>query len=370
MGFYPAVCIVKSLVLSVIALAISLSASAQEEQVRVGVLAPLSGDVAPWGNDTKRALELANERIGEGRIKLIFEDDRCVGKDAVTAARKLLAIDRVHFGMTVCTEPTLSVAPIFNQEKRVIVAPGATAAAVTGLGDYIFRTWPSDQVLVEMVFNHLARRVNSVAVLTEARGFPQEFSKAFVALAERKGVAVAAEDFATGETDFRSLILRVKAKGMAALLVSTDSDRTLANVLQQVREQKWQLPMYGSYVVGTASFLSKHSDLAEGIVFGDSPAVACSETQQDCDIYREFEKRYSIQSANYMVASSISAFRVIRDMVLSGQDPRAFLYSARFESAIGSFHFDSNGDVVGPTPSLMVIRNGKAEIIHEEAPRE
>jgi len=59
-------------------LAFSTGASAENPKWKIGILAPLSGDVAPWGQDTQRAVELANEMLGQGQFKLIFEDDRSV----------------------------------------------------------------------------------------------------------------------------------------------------------------------------------------------------------------------------------------------------------------------------------------------------
>lgn len=345
----------------------ALAESPAAPKTRIGVLAPLTGDVASWGEDTRRALELADEMIGQGRFTLSFEDDRCLGREAVTGAKKLIGVNQVQFAMTVCSEPTLAVAPMFEAQRVVVVAPGATAAAVSESGDYIFRTWPSDAMIVKAVFDHIKPRYQHVGVLTEVRSMPQEFSNEFGRLASAQGLRVVREEFASEETDFRSLVMRLKRKGPQALLLTTDSDRTLYNLLAQVRALQWDVPIYGNFIVGSAEFLKKGAELAEGVIYGDTPQIVCGPGQQDCEVFRAFNERFAVQSASYMVASAISAYRVIHDAALSGKDPREFLYSNEFESAIGRFRFDENGDVVGPVPTLKRIRNGQAELVASTA---
>ena len=89
---------------ALILLALISANSAVAGPIKIGVIAPLTGPVASWGTDTQRALTLANESFGAGRFEFIFEDGQCLGKEAATAAQKLVSVDKVQFGMVVCTE--------------------------------------------------------------------------------------------------------------------------------------------------------------------------------------------------------------------------------------------------------------------------
>lgn len=334
------------------------------DKVKIGVLAPLSGDVAAWGVDTQRALTLASEMLGDGQFELLFENDRCLGKEAVTAAQKLVSIDHVKFAMIVCSEPTLAAAPVFERAKVTVVAPGATAASVTYLGDYIFRTWPSDAKMAELVFNYASTRYRSIASLTEARGFPQEFTRIFRELAGRADVTFIGEDFHTGETDFRSILLKLKQAAPEALLVSTDSDRTLLEIVQQLSVIGWKPPILSQFIAGSPAFYEKAGALGENLVFGDSPDVQCTESLPGCDVIMEFKRRYGYpNSSEYMVSSAVAAFIAIAEAARSGKEPKTFLYQATIRSPLGPISFDKNGDVVGPVHTLKVIHNGKPELL-------
>jgi branched-chain amino acid transport system substrate-binding protein len=346
--------------LALVLLQVSATATAESRKWRIGVLAPLSGDVSTWGIDTQRAVELANEMLGEGQFEITFEDDMCLGKNAVTGAQKLITENHIDFAMIVCTEPTLSTAPVFERNKVVVVAPGATGAIISNAGDYIFRTWPSDGKMVEAILNYITSKYSRPASITETRGLPQEFIRVFLQIAGAKSVPVIAEDFSSAETDFRSLILRVKSKNPDVLLLNTDSERTLLALVKQIEAIKWKIPLVGQYVAGTPGFYSKAGSAAEGLVFGDLPAIDCSKERPGCAVYSEFVRRYGPpQSSEFMIGSSIASFMAIAEAARSGKSPKDHLYKTTLDTVIGKISFDSNGDVVGPRHELKVINQGK-----------
>jgi branched-chain amino acid transport system substrate-binding protein len=69
--------------------------------VKIGVIAPLSGPAAMYGDDVVRAYTYAVEEFNTSQDKyqmqLIFEDGKCDQKDATSAAQKLIDIDKVDF---------------------------------------------------------------------------------------------------------------------------------------------------------------------------------------------------------------------------------------------------------------------------------
>lgn len=343
------------------------SVHAETKKWRIGVLAPLSGDVATWGNDTRHAVELSNELLGKDEFEIFFEDDMCLGKNAVGAAQKLISENHIDFAMIVCTEPTLSAAPIFERNKVVVVAPGATGAIISSAGDFIFRTWPSDAKMVDAVFQYVKARYKRPASITETRGLPQEFIRVFLEQAAAAAVPVIAEDFASNETDFRSLILRLKGKNPDVLILNTDSERTLLAIVKQIESIRWKIPLVGQYVAGTPGFYTKAGSAADGLVFGDLPGIDCSGNRSGCQIYREFVRRHGApQSSEFMIGSSIASFMAIADAARSGKAPKDHLYTAQLDTPIGGISFDSNGDVVGPQHALKVIENGKVRILTPE----
>lgn len=79
----------------------STTSSSEKKVVKVGVIAPLSGPGATYGADAVNTYKFTFERMKqEGKMKdydvqFVYEDGKCSGKDAASAAQKLITIDNV-----------------------------------------------------------------------------------------------------------------------------------------------------------------------------------------------------------------------------------------------------------------------------------
>ena len=61
----------------------------EDEVIKIGVVLPLTGTAANYGIDTKKGIDLALEEINKvgvygKRIDLIYEDDKCKAKEALS----------------------------------------------------------------------------------------------------------------------------------------------------------------------------------------------------------------------------------------------------------------------------------------------
>src|SRR5438552_3515115 len=93
-------------------------------EVRVGVILPLTGATAVWGEGIKRGIELANAEHPNA-FKFIYEDEKfCDSKQAVMAAQKLIEIDSVKFLVTGCLNGSKAVAPIAERAGIPILSAG------------------------------------------------------------------------------------------------------------------------------------------------------------------------------------------------------------------------------------------------------
>jgi ABC-type branched-subunit amino acid transport system substrate-binding protein len=141
-------------------------------------------------------------------------------------------------------------------------------------------------------------------------------------------------------------------------LINSDSEASFINVLKQFRQLAKEVPVFGNFVGSSKSFRDAVGSLAEGLVYYDVPLLSGQGT--DSSLGKEFERVYGVPASSpYMVASSISALRVVREVIRDGGNPRKFLLSNSFESAIGKFRFSEQGDVLGILPSLKMIRSGE-----------
>src|ERR1700732_844881 len=138
-----------------LALAAGLAPAAAQEELRIGLIAPMTGPFAQVGADMtngfKMYLDQVNSNFGGAPVKLIIEDSQAKPDTAVTKAKKLILEDHVQmFVGGVLAPEGYALAPVSTAEKTVYIASVPAAADLTQrqLGNYpyfIRTSWTSSQ---------------------------------------------------------------------------------------------------------------------------------------------------------------------------------------------------------------------------------
>jgi len=143
--------------LAALSLAAGLAAPAQAEDLRIGLIAPLTGSLAPVGKDMVNGFQMyldqhsGKDAFGGATVTFSVEDNRGTGDAAVAKARKLVASDKVHVVVGGALASTgYALAPVSSAEKTVYIASIAAADDLTqrqaGQYPYLIRTgWSSSQ---------------------------------------------------------------------------------------------------------------------------------------------------------------------------------------------------------------------------------
>src|SRR3989344_4743654 len=132
--------------------------------IKIGVVLPLTGDAAVYGEPARNVYQMAVDEINKaggvnGReLSLVVEDGKCNGKDAASAAQKLVNVDNVKVIIGgICSSESLAITPIAAEKKVAVFSPGSSSPALTNYSPYFFRNYPSDasqgKVLAEIAYN-------------------------------------------------------------------------------------------------------------------------------------------------------------------------------------------------------------------------
>lgn len=341
-------------------------ANAESPKLKIGILVPLTGDMASWGNDAKNAFIFANEKLGQGRFDLIFEDDKCRGADAVSAIQKLISIDKIDYASVVCAESMLVTAPLLERARISTIASVATAAAVSKAGDYIFRTWPGDLAAASVLAKVISKKYDKVALITEERGYSEEFSRAFKAAAPA-GLRINEKTLASEQVDARTIFLQFRERGFKSIILNSNSESFLLTLVKQLQEIRWQPERFGAYIPGNRSFIEEAGPLSENIIFVDSPSVDGQLSGNGRQFLDEFTHRFGRMSSNdFVFFTCFEAFRLIAEGSKAvGKDLRPFLYSGHFDGLFGPYSFDQNGDIAGVEHSLKIIKGGYPQLLND-----
>lgn len=206
----------------------------EAEEVRLGLLAPLSGVVAQGGVSARQAAELKVRAVNQGGgivlesgkhpLRLIVEDTRSNPQEAVAGARKLIN----QKGIAALVGPILSrnaipVARVAEQAGVPMVSPTSTHPETTAGRKYVFRAAVTDAFQGRVLARFALKDLGEVraAVLFDAAGaYNQTLAKVFrSAFRDLGGELAGFEFYTTGEKDFRDQLNRIRVAGPGVLLL-------------------------------------------------------------------------------------------------------------------------------------------------------
>jgi len=231
------------------------SCSKNQDTIKIGQFASLTGSEATFGISSDNGIKLAVEEInGSGgvlgkQIQLITEDNQGKPNETMTVVQKLINRDKV-VGIIgeVASSRSKAAAPLCQQNKIPMISQASTNPEVTAIGDYIFRVCFIDpfQATVMSKFALGSMKVKKVALLIDQRnaystGLAENFKKTFV---EMGGEIVEEQKYSSGDKDFKAQLTAIKYKNPEAIFIPgyyTD----VGLIAIQSREIGLTVPLFG-----------------------------------------------------------------------------------------------------------------------------
>lgn len=216
----------KILLIVAVALAVAMPVAAQKN-IKVAILAPLSGPVPTFGVSTRDGALLAIEQwnakggVLGAKIVPIVEDSQCTPEPAVNAANKVIDVDQVHYIVgEVCSKASIPISEIANARGVIEISPTSTNPDVTvdaagKTKPYIFRACFIDpwQGTVGARFAKDKLKAKTAFIMLDqandyVKGLAEFFEKAFK---EGGGRIVGKESYTSTDTDFSAILAKVSA---------------------------------------------------------------------------------------------------------------------------------------------------------------
>lgn len=322
--------------------------------LKIGVLTPLTGDEASYGTAMQRAYDLAVSEVNAAggvngkKIELVYEDSKCEGNAAATAAQKLVEVDGVEFilGGT-CSGETLAAAPTTQQAHVLLLSPSATSPDITQAGDLVFRTYPSDDREAKLVAAY-AQSVNlqRAAIISQTTDFAQGVRAAFKA--SYSGTVVFDEMFDSGETDFRALITKMRVSNPQMVYVIPQSPAAGELILQQLSESWMNVAVFADNAMLDRSAIAANPSLYEEVVMAE---VALPTQGKAASLLAAYEVMYgrAPEFVAFTASAYDSVFLLAEALARAGADAQAVAdyfnnQVVDWPGALGTFNFDENGD--------------------------
>ena len=346
-----------------------------QDAIKIGLLAPLTGQAAADGLSVQNSVKLAVEKVNaEGgvlgkKVELITYDDRADGKEAVALARKLIEQDKVVavVGGSYST-PSRAMAPIFQEEKIPAVYAYAVHPDVTKAGNFNFRNGFLGMVEGKAAAYTAVKllKAKKIALLISDNDFGRTLAEGFKMYIEKyaKGVATitSVQAYPMQEKDFKAYLSKIKDENVDVIFSSGYYFQT-GPVVKQAREMGIKAHIIGEEGADSPKFLEIAGKSAEGFVIVTNLNRDDKRAQVQ-NFLKTFESRYKIQP-DMVGASAYDAFMIIVDGIkraksVKGPDIRATIATLKdFDGLTGQIkRFTPEGEVVKDV-QVQTVKNGR-----------
>lgn len=340
-----------------LAVGLGISAGAQAQSIKIGVVGPTTGPVTQYGAMVREGVDTAVERINAAggidgkKLETVVIDDGCEPKQGPVAANRVVN-DEIGFVVGhVCSGATIAAADIYNNEGVVMITPSATSPALTDGKNYefIFRTIGRDDQQGPAAAQFILDKIKpkAVAVLHDKQSYGQGIATAVKDNLEKGGVKVAVfEGINAGDSDYSAVITKLKSNNVDFVYYGGYHPE-MGLLLRQANEQGVKAKFMGPEGVGNPDINAIAGDAAEGMLltlpadFTQNPANA--------EIVKAFESKKRNASGAFQL-TAYTATQVIADAIKgSGStDPTKvaqYLHANTFDTPIGKTSWNKQGDL-------------------------
>ncbi len=316
--------VLKSVVIMLFILETTSIQSALAEGIRVGVILPLTGNLADIGRIELKSFQMAVNEINNAggingeKINLLFEDTAGEPKAGRSAIKKLIRHQVCVVGGGVSSSVTWAAIKQAKKNKIPFLVNTASADKITEKdGNYIFRlNAPVSEYFVPLSsFLINVAHVKTVGILYENTLFGQSGSNEFI---ERcKGLkfrVVAKEAYEKGKVDFEDILLSInnrKPDLFYIIAASTGTDASL--IVRQAKELNLDTKFYlGGSAGFTLTKFQVNAGAASEYVFAVTQWTPSVQYPGASDFYNKFVTKNN-EHPGYHGAQAYSAMYVIAD---------------------------------------------------------
>ncbi|MGI6038341.1 MAG: ABC transporter substrate-binding protein [Limnochordia bacterium] len=305
--------------------ALTAFAAANDNVIRIGVLAATTGPNATYGRSLNSGAQLAVEEINAAggvagyTFELVSEDSQHEPAAATTAAQRMIYGHKVDviLGDAASTN-VFAIEPLVQREGIINIAMGSATRLTQreNPNPWLVRVREYDLLTARVMVNYLVDilGIEKIGILHMTEQFGVGGRDDIVAsLAERGMKPVAIEAHNPGDRDLTGQLLNMRRAGVEAI-VSFSAVPEMALLCRQARQLIPNAKLVLSSVGATKGFLDIAGEHANGAL----SVAAYSEHNDDPKVQEfisNFEKRYGERPFDFFVALAYDSVYLLAEAV-------------------------------------------------------
>lgn len=361
--------LMKSIVSLFLALSVAWSVTAAMADIRVTLVAPITGPIAVGGEQATRGARKAVDIINQGggingqKIILEIEDDACDPKQALNVANRIADRNVSLVVGHICSSPSILASKVYEEEGIMMISPASTNPKLTDEGGWnVARVCGRDDAQGDMAGQYLASHYagRRVAIVDDKSAFGMGITAHARAAMNAAGLKqVLNESITPGEKDFSALVTKLKDANIDAIYFGGFHPEA-GLILKQMEEQGLKARMFAGDSLNTAELWQIAGPAASNAFFTFPPDPRnVPQSQAIIEAFRA--EGYDPEAYTLYTFAAFELYRAAAEATGSTDSRKiaAWLRAGNpVQTVIGQIRLDSKGDVVEPQYSWFSFRNG------------
>lgn len=326
--------------------------------IKLGGLAPLTGNYAEYGKGFQIGFQMAIDEINaKGGVNgRKFEIDiKDTQGDAVVSANMATNFAEDESVMAILGDFTSgackATAEIVDRYGIVQLSPTASAPDYANMSKYCFSIMGRQDVEAPYLAKYLLKKylgAQKIAVIRVDSDWGLSCYDNFMKQAEKEGLDVTVEKYATGEKDFSSLITKMRSINPDCLVVMDQGD-SVASIFNQADAAGWDIK-HVALGPGTSEQLINQLSTPDNMIV-TSPFFFDENDKRLSDWAKAFEEQAGFKptihpacayDCVYLIADAVER---IGDGEITRDAIQQALAESKNEGITGALNFTSDGDI-------------------------
>lgn len=339
----------------------TLCAALSAAEIKIGVVMPITGAIASYGQTALEGIKLANSiepKLKNGdEIKLVVIDNKGDKVETATAATRLVVEDQVSAIIgAMTTGNTQQVLQVGDEKKVPVVAPAATADKLLDRVKFGARVTFKDSFqgtsFASYAFKNLGLK-SAVLIVDQSTAYSLGLAKAFKKEFESAGGKVLKElKISGGDKDFKAVASQVLAAN-PDLVYAPFYYQEASLLVRQARQIGVKSIFASGDGVGQSTFVELAGDAAEGYLFTDVFDSLNPPTNKSKSFVSAYEKLRGDKNVPGFATLGADSYFLIVNAMNNCADPKdrdcvnsQIKKTMNFEGVSGFISIDEKGNAV------------------------
>lgn len=319
----------------------ALAAAPAFADIKVGIIASMTGPGAGLGAETKKAVAMFPATVGGEKVSYVLLDDGGDPTNAVKNVRMLISEEKVDaiLGPNLVST-AMAMADVANAEK----VPMVSVAPLDVSGEkrnYVFRSEPSADLMVNRIVADMqASGAKTVGFIGFSDSWGDLLHKALVKSTEGKIKIVADERYGRTDPSVQAQVLKlIAAKPDVVFVGASGTPAAMPQIT--LRDRGFKGKIYQSHGVANKEFLRVGGKAVEGALLPVGPVLVADQLadghptkKNGLAFVKDLEGRNGPDSRSTFAGASWDAWLLLQNGIVSAQKGKAKAGTPEFRAAV------------------------------------